>query len=248
MTTPQLISLILLVLILVGAVWKKINIGILSLLATFVLFVIVGASPEDVYSSFPANLVVLIIGVSLMFSHLELSGAIHWIINGAFRIVGEKKWLIPWVGFALGGFLSTVGVFGTGPVAILVPIIAFISVKYPGTYLINALGVIMGSIGLGMSPLNPTGATISHLADNVGVSYPEWSLWVVAVIVTAVALAALQIVFGWLAPIHIAGTLVVANAQEDRQSTVFRIFLATSLCLTAIVPGLLSVIPLTLGV
>jgi Na+/H+ antiporter NhaD/arsenite permease-like protein len=421
MTTPQLISLILLVLILVGAVWKKINIGILSLLATFVLFVIVGASPEDVYSSFPANLVVLIIGVSLMFSHLELSGAIHWIINGAFRIVGEKKWLIPWVGFALGGFLSTVGVFGTGPVAILVPIIAFISVKYPGTYLINALGVIMGSIGLGMSPLNPTGATISHLADNVGVSYPEWSLWVVAVIVTAVALAALQIVFGWLAkrgkaiaepkasqvedgeessstsvntpyavssiiglllfvvcviafgldvgltsmavaavlqlifhpaqkdmlsrvpwgatlligglltylgllesigtidsiqssmsavgsgavlllvlayltavlcnvessalgvlsltmplafgffgdsplifwivaaiavpsglmvmnPIHIAGTLVIANAEEDRQNNVFRIFLITSLCLTAVVPGLLSIIPLSLGV
>ncbi|WP_172171119.1 SLC13 family permease [Brevibacterium sp. CT2-23B] len=421
MTTPQLISLILLVLILVGAVWKKINIGILSLLATFVLFVIVSPSPEVVYNSFPANLVVLIIGVSLMFSHLELSGAIHWIINGAFRIVGERKWLIPWVGFALGGFLSTVGVFGTGPVAILVPIIAFISVKYPGTYLINALGVIMGSIGLGMSPLNPTGATISHLADNAGASYPEWSLWAVAVIVTAVALAALQIMFARLAksgkalaepkasevkggeesssasvstayavssiiglllfvlcviafgldvgltsmavaavlqlifhpaqkdmlsrvpwgatlligglltylgllesigtidsiqssmsavgsgavlllvlayltavlcnvessalgvlsltmplafgffgdspeifwivaaiavpsglmvmnPIHIAGTLVIANAQEDRQNNVFRIFLTTSLCLTAVAPGLLSIIPMTLGV
>lgn len=421
MTTPQLVSLILLVLILVGAVWKKINIGILSLFAAFILFIIVGASPDDVYASFPANLVVLIIGVSLMFSQLELSGAIRWIINGAFRVVGDRTGLIPWVGFALGGFLSTVGIFGTGPVAILVPIIAFISVKYPGTYLINALGVIMGSIGLGMSPLNPTGATISHLAANVGVTYSEWSLWGVAVVVTAVALAALQIVFRTLAkrgkalvepkasqvsdgeesssapvntpyavssiiglllfvlcviafgldvgltsmavaailqlifhpaqkdmlsrvpwgatlligglltylgllesvgtidsiqnsmgalgsgpilllvlayltavlcnvessalgvlsltmplafgffgdspqifwivaaiaipsglmvmnPIHIAGTLVIANAQDDRQNDVFRIFLATSLCLTAVVPGLLSIIPLSLGV
>ncbi|WP_181275953.1 SLC13 family permease [Brevibacterium oceani] len=157
MTTAQIIALILLVLILIGAVWKKINIGILSLFAAFILLIVSDASADDVYSSFPANLVVLIIGVSLMFSHLELSGAVHWIINGAFRIVGDRRALIPWVGFALGGFLSTVGIFGTGPVAILVPIIAFISVKYPGTYLINALGVIMGSIGLGMSPLNPTG-------------------------------------------------------------------------------------------
>ncbi len=421
MTTPQLISLILLVLILVGAVWKKINIGILSLFATFVLYVIVNAAPEDVYSSFPANLVVLIIGVSLMFSHLEISGAIRWIIDGAFRVVGDRSGLIPWVGFALGGFLSTVGIFGTGPVAILVPIIAFISVKYPGTYLINALGVIMGSIGLGISPLNPTGATISHFAEKAGVTYPEWPLWAVAVVVTAVALAVLQIVFGSLAkrgkavaepkaaqinegeessaapvntlyavasiiglllfvlcvvvfgldvgltsmtvaailqlifhpaqkdmlsrvpwgatlligglltylgllesigtidsiqstmsgvasgvilllvlayltallcnvessalgvlsltmplafgffsdspqifwivaaiaipsglmvmnPIHIAGTLVIANAEEDRQNNVFRIFLATSLCLTAVVPGLLSIFPLTLGI
>lgn len=421
MTTAQIIALILLLLILIGAVWKKINIGVLSLFAAFILLIVSGASADDVYSSFPANLVVLIIGVSLMFSHLELSGAVHWIINGAFRVVGDRRALIPWVGFALGGFLSTVGIFGTGPVAILVPIIAFISVKYPGTYLINALGVIMGSIGLGMSPLNPTGATISHLAAKAGVSYSEWSLWLVAVVVTAVCLAALQIVFRWLArrgqalvepqasqvaegeqsrstptnavyavssiigllifvlcviafgldvgltsmavaailqivfhpaqkemfsrvpwgatlligglltylgllesvgtidaiqagmgavgsgavlllvlayltavlcnvessalgvlsltmplafgffsdspnvfwiiaaiavpsglmvmnPIHIAGTLVVANAQEDRQNTVFRIFLATSLCLTAIIPGLLSVIPLSLGV
>lgn len=199
LTIPQTVSLVLLVLILVGAVWKKINIGILSLLATFLLFLLASTSAEDVYSSFPAKLVVLIIGVSLMFSHLELSGAIRWIIDGAFRLVGTRKALIPWVGFLLGGFLSTVGIFGTGPVAILVPIIAFVSVKYKGTYLINALGVIMGSIGLGMSPLNPTGATVHHLATEGGVDYPVWSLWFVALVVTAVALAVLQVIFGVLA-------------------------------------------------
>ncbi|WP_165168462.1 SLC13 family permease [Rothia uropygialis] len=196
MSAPQTISLILLVLILIGAVWKKINIGTLSLCATFILLLIAGASVDEVYSSFPADLVILIIGVSLMFSHLELSGAIRWIINGVFRVVGDRHALIPWVGFLLGGFLSTVGIFGTGPVAILVPIIAFISVKYPGTYLINALGVIMGSIGLGMSPLNPTGATVHHLATKAGADYPVWALWLVALVVTAAALAVLQIVFG----------------------------------------------------
>lgn len=420
MTISQTLSLTLLVLILVGAVWKKINIGTLSLCAALVLLLVAGASIEDVYSAFPANLVVLIIGVSLMFSHLELSGAIRWIINGAFRLIGDRQALIPWAGFVVGGFLSTVGIFGTGPVAILVPIFAFISVKYRGIYLINALGVIMGSIGLGMSPLNPTGATIHHLAVEAGVDYPVWSLWFVALIVTAVALGALQVIFGVLAkrgkariepqagqadegslatsatvdtpyavasiigllvfvlcvvafgldvgltsmavaallqlifhpaqkdmfsrvpwgatlligglltflgllrsvgtidsiqdsmggmasgavlllalayltaglcnvessalgvlsltmplafgffadsphifwivaaiaipsglmvmnPIHIAGTLVVANAQEDRQNDVFRIFLYTSLGMTAVVPGLLSLIPLAIG-
>src|SRR5699024_5867789 len=103
------------------------------------------------------------------------------------------------VGFLLGGFLSTVGIFSTGPVAILVPIIAFVSVTYPGTYLINALGVIMGAIGLGMSPLNPTGATLQHLASTAGGSYSGWGRWLVAVVVAAVALAALQVLFRNLA-------------------------------------------------
>ncbi|WP_145942533.1 SLC13 family permease [Corynebacterium glyciniphilum] len=195
MTIPQTLSLVLLIVVLALAVWKKVNIGTLSLGAAFVLVLVAGVDPDEMYGAFPASLVVLIIGVSLMFSHLQLSGAVHWVIDGAFRVVGDRKVLIPWVGFVLGGFLSTVGVFGTGPVAVLVPLVAFISVSYKGTYLINALGVIMGSIGLGMSPLNPTGATVSQLAADAGVTYSEWGLWLVAVVVTAVALAVLQVVF-----------------------------------------------------
>ena len=198
MTIPQTLSLALLIIVLVLAIWKKVNIGTLSLGAAFILVLVSGSDADDIYTAFPASLVVLIIGVSLMFSHLELSGAIHWVIEGAFRVVGRRRRLIPWVGFVLGGFLSTVGIFGTGPVAILVPLIAFISVKYRGTYLINALGVIMGSIGLGLSPLNPTGATIRQLAADAGVTYPVWGLWLVAVVVTAVALAVLQVVFAVL--------------------------------------------------
>lgn len=349
MSIPQIISLVLLLLVMVGAVWQKINIGILALCATFILVLITGTSADKVYDSFPANLVVLIIGVSLMFSHLEFSGAIRWIIDGAFRIMGDHAVFIPWVGFLLGGFLSTVGIFGTGPVAILVPIFAFISVQYPGTYLINGLDVIMGSIGLGVSPLNPTGATIQHLGEQAGATYSVWGLWGVAVVVTAVA-AVLQLIFRpvqtdmlakvpWAAvlligglltylgllrsagtidaiqdglntmttgvilvlvlayataglcnvessalgilsltmplafgffgdssnifwivaaiavpsglmvmnPIHIAGALVVANAQKDRQNDVFRLFLYTSLGMTVVVPGVLSSIPLALG-
>lgn len=198
MTTPQTLSLVLLLVVLVLAIWKKVNIGTLSLGASLVLVLAAGVPTDDIYKAFPASLVVLIIGVSLMFSHLDISGAIGWVIDGAFRLVGGRKGLIPWVGFALGGFLSTVGIFSTGPVAILVPLIAFISVKYRGTYLINALGVIMGAIGLGMSPLNPTGATIRELAADAGVTYSGWALWLVTLIVTAVVLGALQVIFSML--------------------------------------------------
>ena len=64
--------------------------------------------------------------------------------------------------------------------------------------------------------------------------------WIVAAIAIPSGLMVMN-------PIHIAGTLVVANAQEDRQNDVFRIFLYTSLGMTAVVPGLLSLIPLAVG-
>jgi len=141
--------------------------------------------------------------------------------------------LIPWVGFIIGGFLSTVGIFSTGPVAILVPIIAFISVKYRGTYLVNALGVIMGSVGLGVSPLNPTGATIRQLADRAGVDYSGWGLWLVGVIVTAVALAVLQVIFGALRRsgkvVIEAKTSHVEQGEESTQEPVRTAYAVTSL-------------------
>ena len=64
--------------------------------------------------------------------------------------------------------------------------------------------------------------------------------WVVAAVAIPSGLMVMN-------PIHIAGTLVVANSEERRQGDVFRIFLATSLGMTAVVPGVLSLIPLTLG-
>ncbi|WP_158088252.1 SLC13 family permease [Kocuria massiliensis] len=219
MTTPQTLSLVLLLVVLVLAIWKKVNIGTLSLGAGLILVLAAGIPTKEIYQDFPASLVVLIIGVSLMFSHLEISGSIRWVIDGAFRVVGERKALIPWVGFVLGGFLSTIGIFSSGPVAILVPLIAFISVKYRGTYLINALGVIIGAVSLGMSPLNPTGATVQKLAADAGVTYSGWGLWFVTLIVTIVTLAALQVIFGILGR---RGKLLVepqASHVEERNAT-----------------------------
>jgi hypothetical protein len=64
--------------------------------------------------------------------------------------------------------------------------------------------------------------------------------WIVAAVAVPSGLMVMN-------PIHIAGTLVVGNAEEERQNDVFRIFMATSLGLTAVVPGLLSLIPLATG-
>ena len=64
--------------------------------------------------------------------------------------------------------------------------------------------------------------------------------WIVAAVAVPSGLMVMN-------PIHIAGTLVVANAQQDKQNDVFRMFLATSLGMTIVVPGILAVIPLALG-
>lgn len=76
MTAVQTTSLVLLALVLVIAIWRRINIGLLALAAAFVLVLLAGVDPKVMYAKFPGDLFVLIAGVSLLFAHLERSGAV----------------------------------------------------------------------------------------------------------------------------------------------------------------------------
>lgn len=193
MTGPHVLSLVLLGLVLTVAIWRRMNIGVLSLAACFVLLWFTKVTPKQMYAKFPGDIVVLIAGVSLLFAHLERSGALRWVVESVYRVIGSRTTLLPWAGFVLAAALSSAGAFSTAPIALLVPMIAYVCVQYRSSFYLCELAVVIAANCAGLSPLNPTGALVHTTAAKFHVTYSEWGVWAVSVAVAVVVVAALQL-------------------------------------------------------
>ncbi|MGJ8524488.1 hypothetical protein LMG33818_000196 [Halomonadaceae bacterium LMG 33818] len=195
MNHVQVISLVLLAALLILSISRRINIGLLGIAAVTLIVFLSDISVKQVYREFPAGIFTLLLGISLLFSHFERSGGLPWIIKGIYSAIGSRTFLIPWAGFALGAIISTAGAFSPAPIALLVPIIAAVSMKYPKLFFISEMGVIVGANVAGLSPLNPTGNIVIEAAKNAHVSYNPWIVWAFSIVMGAIFVAILQNVF-----------------------------------------------------
>lgn len=194
MNFAQTLSLVLLLACLVLAVWRRINIGVLALAACLVILAVSGADSKEMYKAFPGSVFTLIVGVSLLFAHLEKSGAIQAFVGAVFRLVGDRTWLLPWTCFAIGAAFTSVGAFSTAPIALLVPVVAYVSMRSPRSFFINEMAVVIGANCAGLSPLNPTGAAVRTAMGKHNVVYHQWGLWAISIVVSAIVVGVLQVV------------------------------------------------------
>ena len=197
MNTAQGLSLTLLLVMLVLTVWRKANIGLLALACAFILVEFSDLSAEQLFGHFPGGIFTLLVGVSLLFSHLERSGALSWLVRTVYQALGHRTYFIPWAGFILGAMISSTGALSTAPITLLVPVVAALSRDRPQQYFVNQMAVIIGANAAGLSPLNPTGKVIAGAAASVDVSadYQTWGLWLAGLLVGVVAVMILQFVF-----------------------------------------------------
>ncbi|KXO90115.1 C4-dicarboxylate ABC transporter [Tsukamurella pulmonis] len=192
MTAPQILSVVLLLAVLVVAIGRRMNIGVLALAAALPVLAVSGFDAKAMYTAFPGDIFVLIAGVSLLFAHLERSGALALVVDRVYAAIGDRHGLLPWAGFAIGAALSTAGAFSTAPIAFLVPMIAHVGVRAPRMFLLSELAVVIGANSAGLSPLNPTGAVVRTAADKAGVHYSGWGLWAVSMAVAVTVVVILQ--------------------------------------------------------
>ena len=177
MTPSQIASLYVLAAILAVSILRKVNIGVVALVATLVLAAVTHTNVAKALGAFPASLVILIVGVTLLFAHAERSGAVTWLVDQALRVIGDRHWIIPWIGFVLGAALSTIGAFPTAPISLLLPILAHLARTYRLNYLMMAVICVLGSNAAGLSPLSPAGALVGTLVQNARATYSPWGLY-----------------------------------------------------------------------
>lgn len=219
MPAIQIVSLVILVIILALSIWRKVNVGVLAYAATLVLALISAQDASKTFAAFPVNLVILIIGVTLLFAHAERSGAVNWLIGVSLRPIGKRRSLVPWIGFLAGAALSTIGAFPTAPISLLLPILARLAKAYRLNYLVLAIICVWGSNAAGLSPLSPAGALVHTLAAKANVSYSPWELYGIIMGLHAVLCA---ILFYAKGGIRVRGNNAEAPADIDPASIIER--------------------------
>jgi di/tricarboxylate transporter len=167
--------------ILAVSLWRGVNLGITSGAAVLALAGVASLSSQQILAAFPADLCVLIVGVSLLFSHAQESGAIDRLITLCTNLIGSRSHILPWVGFTLGLVLTTVGGFPSAIMALVVPLIAKLAVAYRTNYVAVSIATVLGAISGGFSPLSPCGALIRTLTGKAHLHYSPWGLWAVVV-------------------------------------------------------------------
>lgn len=172
------VSLIALVIVVTLSCVTSINVGILALAMAFVVGVFMGGmKPAKIIEGFPLDLLVTLIGVTLLFAISETNGTLKRVTDWATRLCRGHRGLLP-VMFALVGFvISSIGAGATPGSALLAPAAMAVAAQagippLPMIILVGN-GVLAGTL----SPFAPTGVVAHGVMGRIGLGGVEWTTY-----------------------------------------------------------------------
>ncbi|MBI4481062.1 MAG: C4-dicarboxylate ABC transporter [Acidobacteria bacterium] len=193
----HVIGIIVLLVVFVVGTLRPVNLGALALVGTFAVGgLVAGEDLRKMLSGFPADLFVLLFGVTYLFGIASVNGTVEWLVNSLARLVGDKAAFIPWVIFFVAAIPTTVGALGPAGVAMLSPIALRLTAKYGINSRLSALMLIHGS-GVGnFSPLNPLGAIVNGTMERSGLPTAPMTLFAANLAYNVALGVAIYLVFG----------------------------------------------------
>ncbi|WP_425825544.1 SLC13 family permease [Streptomyces fractus] len=153
--SDQVISIIGLVLVFVIATFSKVHMGVIAVVATFVVgTAVAGESADELFAGFPGDLFVVLVGVTLLFAIAKNNGTADWLVQASTRAVRGRIALIPWVMFLITAALTASGAVVPGAVGIMAPIGMGFAVRHKINPVLMGLLVINGASAGGFSPIS----------------------------------------------------------------------------------------------
>jgi di/tricarboxylate transporter len=179
--SPEIVSILALVVIFAIATVYPINMGALAFVAAFLVGTLaVGLDTEEILGSdevaggFPSELVVTLIGVTYLFAIAQNNGTVDLLVRGAVRLVGGHIAAIPWIMFGVTAVLTGIGALSPAAVAIIAPIALTFAARHGINPLLMGMMVIHGAQGGGFSPISVYGVTVNGIIEAEGL--PDSSL------------------------------------------------------------------------
>jgi di/tricarboxylate transporter len=164
--SAEVVALVVLVLVFLIATVRSINMGALALVAAFVVGTAVfGVEVSDVLGGFPANLFVILVGVTYLFALARNNGTVDWIVHRAVVAVRGRVALMPWVMFVVCAAITAIGAASPAAVAIVAPVAMGFAARYRLNPVMMGLMVVQGATGGSFSPIGIFGAITNGVVD-----------------------------------------------------------------------------------
>ncbi|MFJ8815608.1 SLC13 family permease [Amycolatopsis thermoflava] len=211
--SPHLVSILVLAVIFLIGTLRSINLGALALVATFLVGTwVFGDSAKNVLGGFPADMFVILVGVTFLFAMAKNNGTVDWLVQWSVRAVRGNVAAIPWVMFALSGALVALGALSPAAVAIITPISLALAVRYGISPLLMGLMVVHGSAAGNFSPLGVLGVITNGIVDRSGIPASPAVLFLSNAIFNLVLAVVVFFVFG--------GLRLLREARREARPTV----------------------------
>lgn len=162
----EIASILVLVALFVIATFVSVHMGALALMATFLFGTFVlGEDVDTLLSGFPADLFLILVGVTYLFALAKDNGTVDWLVHILVKAVGGRIALIPWVFFVVTAILSGFGSVVPAAIAIIAPMGMGFSRRYGIRPLLMGLMVINGATAGGFSPLSIFGTITNQVVE-----------------------------------------------------------------------------------
>ena len=174
----HLVGVIVLALVFVLGTARPVNIGVFALIATFLLGTTLGGeSIEDLLSGFPADILILLVGVTYLFGLAATNGTLEWVVERAVRAFGDRPALVPWLIFIFSSIPTLAGALGPAGVAMLAPLCLRLGERYGLSRRMSALMVMHGSCAGNFSPINGLAIIALNAAEQNGLEVSGTALF-----------------------------------------------------------------------
>jgi len=179
----EIISLLFLIGAIAFGIIRKINVGLVSIGLSIVLAMIGHVDVKTVFSGFPTQLFVTLLGTMLLFSLLQDNQTLKLFSNKIIALVGKCIFLIPIVVYFVSYVLSA---SGPGSLPVL-PIAVVLSVSLAiqmeiSPLMMGTLGTL-GAVGGTLSPISLTGIIVQGLLSGQNLPGMQIQLFIAGFII-----------------------------------------------------------------
>ncbi|MDH6627207.1 di/tricarboxylate transporter [Streptomyces sp. LBL] len=195
--SPELISILVLIVVFVIATTRSVNMGALAFAAAFAVGELVADLDADgIFAGFPGDLFVVLVGVTYLFAIARANGTTDWLVHAAIRLVRGRVVLIPWVMFALTAALTAIGAVSPAAVAIVAPIALSFATRYGISPLLMGAMVVHGAQAGGFSPISIYGTIVNGIVEREHLPGNEIALFLASLFANLAIAAVVFVVCG----------------------------------------------------
>jgi di/tricarboxylate transporter len=193
------ISLVALLVAITLSMLTQVNVGVVSLAFAWIVGVYLGGMPlNTVIGTFPVQLFLTLIGVTLLFGMAGINGTLGRLASRAVRVCRGNAGIIPIMFFLIALGLSSIGPGNIATTAILAPMAMAVGARAAVPPFLMALMVGNGAQAGALSPFAPTGVIVNGIMERIGLAGHEMQTYGNNLFAHAIVTFAAYLAFGGL--------------------------------------------------